>query len=58
MNKKNSCVCVCSPHYYNRKEERTGLNPVASPLTLRKGGQRRSDYSDRLSDFTGGGSCG
>lgn len=58
MNKNNSCVCVCSPHYQNRKEERTGLNPVPSPLTLSKGGQRHSETIRGLSDFTGGDSCG
>lgn len=39
--------------YQNRKEERTGLIPVASPR-LPKGGLRLSDESQRLSDAVGG----
>ena len=38
---------------YQRKEERIGLIPCASPI-LCKGGQRLSDESQRLSDAIGG----
>ena len=41
--------------YQRTKEERIGLIPCASPLTLCKGGLRLSDESQRLSDAIGGG---
>ena len=54
INEKSAvCVCVCSPHYQNRKEERTGLNPVASPR-LPKGGLRHSETIRGLSALSGG----
>ena len=43
-----------SPSSY-RKEERTGLNPVPSPLTLSKGGQRHAETISGLSDSAIGG---
>ena len=51
MNNKVSRLSLSlSLSYQNRKEERTGLNPVASPLTLSKGGQRHSETIRGLSD--------
>ena len=38
---------------FYRKEERTGLNSVPSPLTLSKGGQRHSESIRGLSDCGG-----
>ena len=54
MNNKVSALSL-SLSYQNRKEERTGLIPVASPLTLSKGGQRHSEIIRGLSDFAIGG---